>query len=69
MNYKPLTIEKLKEFIEKYPEYSLGEVLYAILGSKVMKGKPDEASIGWLLDLNDKDIYTAIDKAILREQE
>lgn len=69
MNYKPMIIEKLKEFSDTYPEYSVGQMLYAMMRRKSMKGKPEGISTAWIMDISDSDIYSAIDKAILNEKE
>ena len=69
MNYKPIIIDKFKEFMEANPEFTLGELFYSIFRKKVLKGKPEDKNITWLLDIEDKDFYTAIDRAIIIEQE
>lgn len=66
MNHKPLFFDKLKEFSAKNPEYSLGEMFYSVL-----KNIPDcEIPIEqrkYLLELEDKQLYTGVDKAIKSE--
>ena len=69
MNYIPLTIDKLKDLMKEYPEYSFGELLHSFLREGILKGKPDGKSTTWLMDIEDKDFYTAIDRAISAEKE
>ena len=67
MNYKPLITELLDKFIKQYPEYTVAEILYSIYkygpSDKVINGRAD------LKKLTDKEIYTALDKAISMEMQ
>lgn len=60
MNYIPLIEKKLTELRKENPELTFGEVLYSVL----RKQKPEGISLGWLLDIEDKNFYTAIEKEI-----
>lgn len=67
INYKPLILDKISEFIEKLPEYSVGDVLFSTFTQLHKSGV--EFSKSTLLDLTDKQIYSALDKAIKDETE
>lgn len=66
-DYRPLFFDKLSQFMEDCPNYTLGEVFYSILNQIAKKGvrftdKKD------FLDLTDHQIYAGIDKAIKAEE-
>ena len=44
INYKPLFVEKIEEFLEKCPEYTLGELLYCILTQLSKSNTPVDTS-------------------------
>jgi len=62
MNYRPLTISKLNEFIKEFPEYTIGEILHS-LNTQVNKKEST------LLSISDRDLYTIIDRTITFEKE
>lgn len=68
MNYKPLFIDKVSEYTEKLPDYTIGEILYSVF-TQLSKEGLDVNSKRFLLDLTDKQVYSAIDKAIKEETE
>ena len=67
-NYKPLFFDKFQEFYRKFPTYSLGEILYSILSSASKNGVKIDNKTD-LLSVSDSQLYTAIDKAIIKEEE
>lgn len=64
MNYKPLSIKKLQDFSNRFPDYSLGECIYSILATMKINSRDVKAE---LLTMSDEDIYIAIDRAIRLE--
>lgn len=66
INYKPLFIEKVEEFLEKCPEYTLGEFLYCMLTQLSKSGTPIDKRRD-ALKVTDKDLYASICKAIKEE--
>lgn len=68
INYKPLFFDKLSEYTEKLPEYSLGEIFYSII-TQLNRSNIDINAKGDLLEITDKQLYSAIDKAIKDETE
>ncbi len=58
MNYKNNGLRELQELSKQYPDYTLGEVLYASLKLTGAKKIQD------LLEKTDEEIFTAINKAI-----
>lgn len=66
MNYWPLIVIKLEEFQEKFPEYSMGEIIYSVLiqvdKEKGMKNLDFHS-------LSHEQFYQAIHKAIRDEEE
>lgn len=64
MNYKFLAIEELVEFSNRFPQYSLCEIIFTILKST---GKSKE--ISWLYELTDRELLTAIENATKKEEE
>lgn len=67
-NYKPLFMDKLQEFIDNFPEYSLGEMFHSIL-TQLRKSGIEVNSKGDILNLSDNVLYSAIDRAIRAETE
>lgn len=66
INYKPLFVEKIEEFLEKCPEYTLGELLYCIL-TQLSKSNTPVDTRGDALNISDKDLYASVCKAIKEE--
>lgn len=66
INYKPLVVEKIKEFGSKFPEYSIGEILYSTFG--ILKAGEDLKTSN-LLKIKDSTFYTALEMAMKREEE
>jgi hypothetical protein len=67
INYKPLFIDKVMEFSESFPDYSLGEMLHGIV-TQLNKNGVDINSKGDLLSLTDQQLYSAIDNTIKLEE-
>lgn len=63
MNYRNEGIREIQGFAKQYPDYTLGEVLYASLRLTGAKKIQD------LLEKTDEEIFTAINKAIEVEQD
>ena len=68
INYKPLFLDKLVEYTEKLPEYSLGEIFHSIF-TQLSKSNIDINKKGDLLKITDNQLYSAIDKSIKDETE
>lgn len=68
INYKPLFVDKLSEYSEKLPDYTIGEILYSVF-TQLSKCGVDINSKSCILDVTDQQIYSAIDKAITDECE
>lgn len=68
INYKPLFLDKIVEFNEILPEYSIGEILYSILTEIGREGYNTKQKLD-LLDIPDNVFYSAVDKAIKKETE
>jgi len=66
VNYKPLFADKVKEFIDKCPDYSLGEFLHSVLTQLSKSGTPIEKK-GDILKISDQELYASICKAIKEE--
>ena len=64
MNYRPILMNKLNEFAEQYPDYSLGQLFYSMLTHANIKGEIPKSSF---LRITDQDFYTMIEKAIKKE--
>lgn len=67
MNYKPLILQKLKEFSSEQKEMSFAEILYSILRKKHTNSNIKKTSD--LLKIKDEDIYISIEKCIEEEKE
>lgn len=65
INYRNIAIRELKDFSEQFSDYTLGEILYAVIRGKVT----DPAAIKELRNLSDEQIYTMIEKAREAEAE
>jgi len=63
MNYKAIALNTLKEYIEKNPEYSLGQILYSFL-RKPISGIE---KFNELNTISDEDMYTIIERAMYEE--
>jgi len=63
MNYKAIALNTLKEYIEKNPEYSLGQILYSFL-RKPISGIE---KFNELNTISDEDMYTIIERAMDEE--
>lgn len=68
MNYKPLFIDKLSEYTDRLPDYTIGEVLFSIF-TQLNKAGVDTSTRQAILNITDQQIYSAIDKAIKEESE
>lgn len=69
MDFKPLIKIKLDEFSKESPDLKFGELLYSILRKPMLDSKPDGVSLSWLTEIEDKEFYTAIERAINNEKE
>lgn len=66
MNYTQLTLQKLIEFSDKNPDFTVGQLLYSTLSTVKTK---DTFKKSDLLTVSDKDLFTSIEKAIHRESQ
>ena len=67
MNYRHISKDAMTDFSNNFPEMSLGEIMYSIL-REVNTGKKI-GSISELLEIDDKSMYLAIEKAVRDERE
>ncbi len=68
LNHKPLVLAKIKELVNDFQEYTLGEIFYAILRN-VDKEKGSNLVVKELLTKTDREIFTAVDLAQKTEKE
>ena len=66
MQYRPLVLNKLKEFSKEFPQYSIGELLYSMIASS---GLGEDFTLSKLLKISDQDFYSMIEKSIELESE
>lgn len=62
MNYKYLVIEEFIEFCNKFPDYSVSEILFTIL-----KSTNKSKDISWIYEMTDRELLTAIENAKIKE--
>lgn len=68
VDYKPLFLSELQRYIEKFPEYTLGQILYSIFAQANRSGNNIDKKSS-LLEVTDKDMYSSINKSIKEETE
>lgn len=68
IDYKPLFIDKLIEFTEGFPEYTIGEVIHSVF-TQLSRSGVDVDNKGDLLGVTDQELYSGIGKAIKEESE
>lgn len=66
VNYKPLILEKIKEFSSERPDYSLGEIIHSAITQISKKGVRIETK-GDILNITDEEIYKGLCKAFKEE--
>ena len=64
MNYKYLVMGEFTEFCNKFPEYSISEILFTIL-----KSANKSKDLAWLYNMTDRELLTAIENANIKETE
>jgi hypothetical protein len=64
VNYKPLFADKIKEFIDKCPSYTLSEVVYSILRQLARDGHIEKSTNGSILEMTDQELYSVTCKAL-----
>lgn len=65
MNYKSSAIAEIEALADNFKDYSLGQILLAII-----KRKPETLSISeWLYTVTDEDLYTEVERVKLIEIE
>jgi len=65
MNYKSSAIAEIESLADNFKDYSLGQLLLAII-----KRKPENLSISeWLYTVTDEDLYTEVERVKLIEIE
>lgn len=69
MNYIPLIFQKFKELKNTADDFSFGELLYSILRKPILEQSPQDANVNWLKKIEDRDYYTAVEKALEVELE
>lgn len=66
MNYLPLINLKLVEFQKEFPQYTIGEIFYAIFS---WRNKGKEFKKSEFLEMSDKEFYECASKAFDHEKE
>lgn len=65
MNYLNAGIAEIEAISELFPDYTLGQIIYAIINRK-----PEGTSVKeWLYNVTNEDLYTAIEETKLIETE
>lgn len=67
MNFKNESIRELLKFGQEFPEYSLSELLFSVFQPVALHN--GKASLSWITDISDKQIFTFIEKAREVEKE
>lgn len=67
MDYRHIAISTLTEFAEEHPNMTMGDIMYSVFREKNL-GKKFK-SVSDFRDLDDREIYTAIEKAKSYESE
>ncbi len=65
MDIKPMLLKRLGELNGVCNDYTFTEILFTIMN----KLKPKGESVKWILELDDNDIYTSLEKSIKKEKE
>lgn len=64
MNYLNAGVAELEATAKEFPEYTLGQIFYAVINRK-----PEGISIKeWLFNVSDEDMYTAIESTKIIEK-
>lgn len=63
MDYRKIGLKDLSKFADKFEDYTLGEVIYAVTRMTGAK------KISELLSLSDEEISTSINQALYKESE
>lgn len=66
MNYKPLINLKIAEFQKTFPNYSVGDIFYAIFS---WRKKGTEFKKSDFLEISDQEFYECASKAFEHEKE
>ncbi len=64
MNYIPLIKVKIDELNKQASDLTFGQLLYSFLRKGVLENNTKEGQLSWLLTIEDKEIYTALEKAL-----
>lgn len=67
IDYKPMVEAKLAELFAT-TEMTSVEILYSILRSTALPNKPDDVRTGWILNIDERDLFTAIDRIVTEEK-
>lgn len=65
-NYKPFIEDKLKEYFDKLPHYSMGDIIYSVLTECTRKGNPSIKKSD-LLKMDDKMFHDSLQRSLLKE--
>ena len=68
LNHKPLVLAKIKELVNDFPDYTLGEIFYSIFRN-VDKEKGNNLKVKDILHKTDREIFTAVDLSQKIEKE
>lgn len=66
MNFKPLAIQKLREFSQEFPDYSFGELICSMLA---VTGEEGKSAKEILFSMTDEEAFICLQRAIRLEKE
>jgi len=64
MNHRPLIEDKIVEFSTNFPEYTFGQIMFAVL-TQACKNKEFSKTV--LLEMDDESFYTAVSRSFVIE--
>lgn len=65
LNHRNIALRELKDMADKFPSYTLGEILYSV----IREGVSGIKEVKDLKNLSDEEVYTMIEKANETETE
>lgn len=69
MDYKPLIKSELDKLLDIAQDLSFGQIVFSIFRSKNIDINKTDEDISFLLTVEDKDVYTSLEKVIKEEKE
>lgn len=70
MNVKPLIIDKLKQAIEEFDDYTFGQIIYSMLRELPTEDNDTENfKRSMIFECKDKEMYAALNRILINEKE